>query len=390
MRSDVLLTVFHVIIVLTTLTYAGWQWRNFIWWRAAIEPDPHVDIPQELVASQVAVSLLVPARNEAANLGQLITELLQQDGFGPNDEIIVIDDHSTDSTPDIVRSFGNKVRLLHLSDYQKSLDQPILAHKKAALTYGVQQSSNPLIVTTDADCSWPPDVLRNIRAANEQARMICGPVLIQEPVNDFLSGFQALDLISYTLLTTAYAQAQRPILANGANLSFSRSLFEAVNGYSGIDHLPSGDDVLLLQKVRDIKGATEIRTLVAPASAVTTKAVASWSALWQQRLRWAGKTGNYTNTDLNFAQRLMFLVCLLIVLGIVLGPWHPALLRASLSLWFLKAIIDFWLLRSVCRHFQRSHWLRYYFPAQLIQPFYLVTIGTAALLGLKVTWKGRI
>jgi len=76
---------------------------------------------------------------------------------------------------------------------------------------------------------------------------VLGPVLIA-PADGFCNAFQALDLAAYQFLTAATAHQGRPALANGANFAFHRELFEAVGGYQGVDHLPSGDDVLLLHK----------------------------------------------------------------------------------------------------------------------------------------------
>ncbi len=50
------------------------------------------------------VSILVPARNEALNIGPCVRSLLAQDY--PNCELLVLDDHSTDGTGDLVRGLG--------------------------------------------------------------------------------------------------------------------------------------------------------------------------------------------------------------------------------------------------------------------------------------------
>src|SRR5438309_1651163 len=50
------------------------------------------------------VSILVPARNEARNIAACVGSLLAQDY--PDFELIVLDDHSDDSTGAIVRSLG--------------------------------------------------------------------------------------------------------------------------------------------------------------------------------------------------------------------------------------------------------------------------------------------
>lgn len=333
-------------------------------------------------------SILVPARNEGHHIGRLIDDLRRQSAFTATDQLYIIDDHSTDDTVRTAHSFPDEiVKVLHLKDYPKA--QSIKAHKKAALTYAISESTGPLIVTTDADCRWTPGVLSEIKAAHALGyNFISGPVLIDQ-ANDYCSGFQALDMAAYMFLTAAYDARRQPLLANGAHLSFSRQLFAQINGYEGVDHLPSGDDVLLLQKALN-QGKARVRFLVSSEAVVTTAAVKGWSAFWAQRVRWAGKTKAYTQSSLKGVQAFNFLVALTLIMGCLMGLlFSKALLVGSLIAWGIKAGVDYYLLRTVCHHFQRKAWLRYYPFSMFFQPCYLLAVGTAALLGLSTSWKGR-
>ena len=62
-------------------------------------------LPQE--TSNTKVSVIIPARNEENNLSKLLDSLKNSD-LKP-DEIIVIDDHSTDKTAEIAALFETKV-----------------------------------------------------------------------------------------------------------------------------------------------------------------------------------------------------------------------------------------------------------------------------------------
>ena len=189
-----------------------------------------------------SIALLVPFRNEVGNLPGLAASLLAQDYPGEL-ELIFIDDHSTDGGG---RLLPPEVTLLKLEDYLRG--QPTVAHKKAALTYAISSTSAEVIITTDADCYWPADrVSRIAQVFSAGADVVLGPVLIN-PTDGFCNAFQALDLAAYQFLTAATAHQGRPALANGANFTFRRQLFTDVGGYTGVDHLPSGDDVLLLHK----------------------------------------------------------------------------------------------------------------------------------------------
>ena len=373
----------HFLPLLFAGLYFIWQVRNYYFWRQSSLVDKDC---YDLTAPP-SVSLLIPARNEAHQLPALLNDLQQLDYPQERLRIIVIDDYSTDGTAAVVREFPG-VQLLQLADYLPS-ESSVVAHKKAAISYAIQESEADIIVTTDADCRWSPDTLKALLQGASSIGFRSGPVLITSTQN-LCDGFQALDFISYMFLTAAYAQRGRPILANGANLVIERELFQQIGGYLGVDHLPSGDDVLLLHKLQQQGYGQNIRFINQPEALVATRPVAGWRALWRQRLRWAGKSGAYQSSDLQLVQGLSYLNSLAIVVGLMLSPFYPAFLLPSLLAWLLKFIIDGWILRAVSKHFGHIDlYFRWYIPSAFIYPFYLVAIGTAALLGFKASWKGR-
>lgn len=326
--------------------------------------------------------MVVPFRNEAAYLPFLLLDLLRQNYPKDRYRIVLVDDHSDDGGIDLGGYAGatqDRVELLSLVDYPPA--RATVAHKKAALEYAIGRSRAELIVTTDADCRWPAGGLRNlVKHFNEGAEVVLGPVFINHIFN-LCDVLQALDLAGYQLYTAACVRAGRPTLANGAHLAFRRDAFEAVGGYAGVDHLPSGDDVLLLHKF--VAAGKRVAYADDPDGVVTTFPVSGWWGFWRQRLRWAGKAGDYTSTELKFGQALTYLLCLGILLGLVIAP------ELALSAWLAKALVDFVLLYSVCRHYGRGGFMWWYPLVQLVYPFYIVGVGTAALLGFTVAWKGR-
>jgi len=226
--------------ILILLLYTLWQLINLWgWYKTVKRSRPKPSAPDHPLPS---IALLVPFRNEAENLPGLVASLMAQEYAGEFD-LIFIDDHSSDGGADLLPA---NLTVLKLADYLKG--KPVIAHKKAALTYAISVTRADVIITTDADCCWPADRVSGIAAEFAGgADIVLGPVLIN-PTNGLCNAFQALDLAAYQFLTAATAHQGRPALANGANFAFRRELFEAVGGYAGVDHLPSGDDVLLLHK----------------------------------------------------------------------------------------------------------------------------------------------
>ena len=371
---------------LVLLVYGGWQWRNWRNWRRVGAAPPTIEAT---TPPPPRLALLIPYRNEAANLARLLGDLGQLDY--PNLEVVLIDDHSEDAGPRLVAEAvaknDGRLRSLALADHLNG--RSVVAHKKEALAYAISLTGADLILTTDADCRLPPTLPQHIVAAFGQGNdVVLGPVLTEPPFPSLLPAFQGLDFAAYQLYTVACVAAGRPTLANGACFAFRRELFEAVGGYRGVEHLPSGDDVLLLHKFVHHPG---VRFGWHAGPPVLTRAVPTWRGLWQQRLRWAGKAGDYASPELQRGQALAFLTALglLVTLAYGLLTLSLAVLLFAGAAWLIKAIIDYLLLRDVAHHYGQGELLRWYPLVQLAHPAYLVAVGTGALLGVKVGWKGR-
>ncbi|KAK6020095.1 hypothetical protein OSTOST_14257, partial [Ostertagia ostertagi] len=119
------------------------------------------------------LSVIIPARNEAANIGALLTALQHQDYPSHLVEVIVVDDHSDDDTARIVTGFPN-VKLVRLgNDITNS-------YKKKAIEVGIAAASGEMIVCTDADCVPPPAWLRTMALFKKEkdSVFIAAPVSI--------------------------------------------------------------------------------------------------------------------------------------------------------------------------------------------------------------------
>ncbi len=108
------------------------------------------------------ISLVIPMFNEEANIDHAIAYAVDALAQHSRDyEIIIIDDASTDESPEIVRRAiaGNpKIRLIR-HDFNLKLG--------ASLRTGLAAAQNELILYMDADLPFDPDVLgRAIRAMN--------------------------------------------------------------------------------------------------------------------------------------------------------------------------------------------------------------------------------
>ncbi|HHS96239.1 MAG TPA: glycosyltransferase, partial [Phaeodactylibacter sp.] len=317
--------------------------------------------PPEHIAPHTKVSILVPARNEAANIRRCIQSLLQQQYPPELYEIIVIDDHSEDHTAAIVESIGDsRLHLLRLSDFSES---ETIAYKKQALTVGIGAARGKVILTTDADCVMSPESLGILMAYYEaqHPKMIAAPVVMTGE-KSLLERFQALDFCGMMGVTGAGILKGYMLMGNGAHIAYEKKAFKAVNGFEGIDHLASGDDMLLMQKIAAAYPGG-VHFLKNSEAIVHTKAQSTWKAFISQRIRWASKSAAYPQKGVSLQLAIVFFFCCTLFLNILLMPFFPMLLGVVLFQWIIKAFVDFILLNALCRFFDKRKLVWSFIPA---------------------------
>ena len=109
------------------------------------------------------ISIIIPARNEEKVIGSCIQSIISQHFPTNNFEIIVVNDHSTDTTANVVLSFKQEnIHLINLEDFTK--DQILNSYKKKSIETAMRFAKGELIVTTDADCLAPPKWLETLAA----------------------------------------------------------------------------------------------------------------------------------------------------------------------------------------------------------------------------------
>lgn len=346
-----------------------YYWQQLLTW----------DLPRTLVP-QTKVTVLVAARNEATQIEACLAALSQQKYPEQLLEIILIDDHSEDATAQLAAQYA-KVRVLSLPDPQTG--------KKAAIAYGISQSSGQLIVTTDADCIMANDWLLYLVSFYEakQPAFIAAPVTFYEE-QSLLERFQSLDFMGMMGIAGAGVQGEFMQLCNGANLAYERQIFEAVGGFEGIDHVASGDDMLLMQKIA-AQNPKALAYLKQAAAQTRTKAKPTWKAFIQQRVRWGSKSSVYTNWQTQAILGVVWLLCVTCFVDLLLGYFWPLLWGVLVLKLFVKAWVDFFLLNMMADFFDRHSLMRVFVPAFFIHCWYIAWVGTLSLFQKEYTWKGR-
>jgi cellulose synthase/poly-beta-1,6-N-acetylglucosamine synthase-like glycosyltransferase len=340
------------------------------------------------------ISVLVPARNEAANIADCIESLSHQSYPKDLYQVIVIDDHSTDGTSEIVRNLSLphlSLTCLHLAE--EAAAQTVKAHKKFAIETGIRAATGELIVTTDADCHFHPDWLTTMAAFFEEtgAKFIAAPVRIGEAAfpkhRSFLAIFQTLDFITLQGITGAAVHKKFHSMCNGANLAYEKKAFYEVGGFKGIDAIPSGDDMLLMYKIYS-KYPGSIFFLKSRQAIVTTKPETSWGNFINQRIRWASKADQYDDKRIFWVLLLVYIVNAMFAAMAILACWNVLWLWTLLIGLTVKTVVEYPFVNAVATFFGQRPLMIYY---PFLQPFhilYTIVIGWLGKFG-SYRWKDR-
>jgi len=346
-------------------------------------PNPS-ELLQDTIPS-IKVSVIIPARNEALNIGKCLDSLLAQSYPHECVEIVVVNDFSTDDTANIVATHPLNCKLINLSDHMSGF---INSYKKKAIETGIGHSSGDLIVCTDADCNMGKDWISTLVNAyqKEDRQFIAAPVKIISN-GSWLSIFQILDFISLQGITGAAVYKKLYPMCNGANLAYTRKAYHSVDGFLDINHIASGDDMLLMKKIQS-KYPDKIYYLKDPAAIVNTVPAENIKAFLNQRIRWASKISHYNHPATFMTLALVYLMnaslLLLFVLCFFYGHWRWLLILIA-----FKTISEYFFVSGVAGFFQQQSLMKYFPICQPFHILYTVIAGGFGSFG-KYEWKNRI
>jgi GT2 family glycosyltransferase len=188
-----------------------------------------------LMSSQPLVSVVVAVYNGEQYLDECLTALTQLNY--PNQEIIVVDDGSTDSTPTIAMKYP-----VTLIRNERNLGL------SASRNVGIKAANGDIIAYTDADCRVDPDWLFYIVTSfsDNKVAAVGGPNLTP-PEDEFLAhcSYKALGGPKAVLIDDREAEH-----IPGCNMTFKKDVFTSVEGFDPT-YTQAGDDVDLCWRIRD-------------------------------------------------------------------------------------------------------------------------------------------
>jgi cellulose synthase/poly-beta-1,6-N-acetylglucosamine synthase-like glycosyltransferase len=173
-------------------------------------------------ARTVPVTVVVPAYNEAATIADTLISLLTQ-SVAP-EEIIVVDDCSTDDTADVAARLGVTV----------IRPERNTGSKAGAQTYALRQVSTALVMAIDADTTLAPDAIEQLLPAFTDNEVVaaCGSVIPRRVRSIWERGRYVEYLFAFTFYKRVQEAWGAPLIASGCFSLYRTDAVRAVGGWS--------------------------------------------------------------------------------------------------------------------------------------------------------------
>ena len=338
------------------------------------------------------VTVIVPARNEAHNIGRCVTSILST--TYPNLELVVIDDASTDGTADVARKAAggdSRARIVRNSPLPDGW-----FGKQWACATGAKVAHGDILQFTDADTVHGRDlVTRSINAMRRTDADLFSIAGRQE-----LGGFweKVIQPQIFTILSMRYGgtesvnQSGRVSnkIANGQCMFVKRESYDAIGGHGSV-RTSVAEDLLLAQR---FFAARKRVVLMLAINQLSTRMYASLGEIvsgWRKNVFAGGLDsvpfGKMGRTLFPLVLVLPPLLQLLPVLALVLAGFGMAA-GTTLLLWAAvscAATLLWWVVAYITVDENPLYALAYPLGALVL----LYIFVSAVIRGRRVSWKGR-
>jgi glycosyltransferase involved in cell wall biosynthesis len=267
--ADILFSLFALITFIQLCYY--WLFFN----KLAFYKPPYTETTQ-----QHPITVVVCARDEAANLAHNLPGILVQN-YASSHEVIVVNDNSVDETKYLLEEL--KKTFKHLKVVNLTHEAKLISGKKYPLSIGLKEARHELVLLTDADCVPATEFwmqkMQNGFVPGTDIVLGYGAYLKKK---GWLNKIIRFETFHTALQYLSYALAGTPYMGVGRNLAYTKTLFLHNKGFSSLNQIPGGDDDLFVNKV-----ATRFNTriVIDKESFTQSEPKYTWSGWVRQKTR---------------------------------------------------------------------------------------------------------
>jgi cellulose synthase/poly-beta-1,6-N-acetylglucosamine synthase-like glycosyltransferase len=191
-----------------------------------------------------AVSVIICARDEAANLAKNLPGSLVQE-YNSTHEVIVVNDNSFDDSKYVLEEFYRQFKQLHIVELKQ--EAKMIPGKKFPLSIGIKTAKYEIVLLTDADCVPATEhwIGKMQASFDDETEIVLGyGPYYKKP--GLLNKLIRWETFHTALQYLSYAQAGLAYMGVGRNLSYKKTIFFRHKGFSAHNHVASGDDDLFI------------------------------------------------------------------------------------------------------------------------------------------------
>lgn len=326
------------------------------------------------------ISILVALRDEEQTLKPCVESLLQLDYPKESFEILLINDRSSDRTPELIEELKKKsdqIKTLHIKS-----GIPGLSGKANAIAQGMENCSGELILVTDGDCRVPRSWAKEHAAYYQQNVGMVGGFTLLDEKNDGASLFgkiQSLDWAYLLSVGTGFMGFGIPLSVLGNNFSFRREAYEEVGGYRNMGFTIIEDFALMKTLVK--KTSWKVLYPIDSKMLVYSHPMSTISEFYRQRKRWSAG-----GKEVGFYGKFLMLISVMVHLLI---PISFFIFNFQLSFLALLGVLlaDFSLLFRTIGLVRRRDLLKYFLLWEGFYFLYTILFTPVLLFPTTVKWK---
>jgi cellulose synthase/poly-beta-1,6-N-acetylglucosamine synthase-like glycosyltransferase len=323
------------------------------------------------------VSVIVAARNEEDNILDCLNSLNTLIYLEDRLEVIVVNDHSTDGTEQIITDFIKDKPKFKTMVPSKQFGE--VKGKANAIANAVEISTGEVIITTDADCTVSPQWAKTLASYYvDDVALVCG-FTTQDEFNVF-AGMQAVDFIYLLAVASGSMNLGKPLSCIGNNMSYRKSVYDEIGGYSSIPFSIT-EDFKLMFTIHNNKKYKVIYPLDEE-SLISSKPCPSLKSLAQQKKRWG--VGGLDSELTGFG---VMSAAFLTHIAILVTPFFFSL--PALYLIVFKIIIDYFFLLPIYKKLKLKLVFKHFLVFEFYYLFYVILLPISLIFSRKVKWKGR-
>jgi glycosyltransferase involved in cell wall biosynthesis len=229
---------------------------------------------------QHPVSVIICARDEDENLARNLPGVLVQ-SYKSTYEVVVVNDNSLDDSKYILQELKKTFRSLNVVELTQEAIH--ISGKKYPLSVGIREAKHEVLLLTDADCVPASEhwVEKMQDGYTDETEIVLGYGAYHKK-KGLLNKLIRFETFHTALQYLSYALAGMPYMGVGRNLSYRKNLFFHNKGFSSINHIPSGDDDLFINKA-----ATKKNTAVVIDPDAVTRSIpkTTWGGWLRQKSR---------------------------------------------------------------------------------------------------------